>query len=327
MTDDNQRQVLQVTNGDIVAGKISESGLAEHVLPWRDMLSEGPVPAKLSLINMAHRRSTFIESAGWAPYRETRQFMAERDSELLRFKEYDDVVFWFEHDLTDQLQLLQALERFAARGDEGTPIWLVETDRFPGIEPFYGLGQLQPEQLAVLYEQRRQLSLEDFQLARRVWEAFRSPNPMAIDEAIQADTSRFPFLAAALRRHLEQFPTVKDGLSRTEHAILLALAEQPMDVNNLFQVTQAREDAPFLSDLAFNQHVDRLSGGGRPLIEASGEGLSPTARGREVLGGSENWADADYPARWLGGVEMVPATTPWRWDRDASRLLKVEVDN
>lgn len=323
MTDTKLPQLLHVTNGDIVAGKITEAGLGEHVLPWRDLLSEGPVPAKLSLINLAHRRSKFIEAAGWAPYRETRQAMAERDAELLRFKEYDGVVFWFEHDLTDQLQMLQVLERFAARGDEGTPMWLVTTDRFPGVEPFHGIGQLQPEQLAVLYEQRRQLDLDDFKRARSLWAAFRAPNPMAIDEALNADTARFPYMAPALRRHLEQYPAVTDGLSRTEQATLLELSEQPMLADDIFEATQAREDVRFLSDLAFGSHLDRLAGGDRPLIEAKGEPLHVTARGRHVLAGSENWADEDYPVRWLGGVELVPGAAPWRWDRAASRLVSI----
>ena len=40
---------LHVTNGDLVAGRIAESGLSGDVLPWRDALHEGPVPAGLSL--------------------------------------------------------------------------------------------------------------------------------------------------------------------------------------------------------------------------------------------------------------------------------------
>lgn len=323
MTDTKLAQLLHVTNGDIAADKITQAGLGEHVLPWRDLLSEGPVPAKLSLINLANRRSKFIEAAGWAPYRETRQAMAERDAELLRFKEYDGVVFWFEHDLTDQLQMLQVLERFAARGDEGTPMWLVTTDRFPAVEPFHGMGQLQPEQLTTLYEQRRRLALDDFKLARRLWDAFRAPNPMAIDEALNTDTGRFPYMAPALRRHLAQFPAVTDGLSRTERAALSELSKQPMLVSDLFEATQAREDARFLSDLAFGSHLDRLASEDRPLIERQEEKVRLTARGRHILTGSENWADEDYPVRWLGGVEMIPSTTPWRWDREASRLISI----
>ncbi|MGI8642740.1 MAG: hypothetical protein ACR2LS_01295 [Thermomicrobiales bacterium] len=331
MTENHQQQLLHVTNGDIVAGKITQAGLGEHVLPWRDVLSEGPVPAKLSLINLAHRRSKFIEAAGWAPYRETRQAMAERDSELLRFKDYDGVVFWFEHDLTDQLQMLQALERFATRGDEGTPMWLVTTDRFPDVDRFVGIGQLRPDQLPELYAQRRELVHEDFRAARRAWEVFRSPDPRIIEEVLLEDTSRFPYLASALRRHVEQFPGADDGLSGTERDILTLLSEQPREAGALFAAAQAREDAPFLSDLAFQLHVDRLMSGARPLVQAGDDadssdnlGLELTARGKAVLSGSETYADADYPARWLGGVEMNPVTVPWRWDRAASRIISAE---
>jgi hypothetical protein len=321
-------EVLHVTNGDAAAEKIRKAGLAEHILPWRDLLSEGPVPARLSLVNLAHRRSQFIEAAGWASYREARSAMAERDSELLRFKDYAEVVFWFEHDLTDQLQMIQALERFAARGGEGTPLTLVTTDHYPGVEPFHGLAQLDASQLEDLYAHRRALTIDDFRFARRAWEAFRSPDPTAIEALLLDDTLRLPYLAAAMRRHLEQFPALENGLSRTERATLEVLAAGPRSFGDLFRATQDLEEAPFLSDKAYAVHVDRLSNADKPLvelIEADGGAnnarvLKLTPRGQAALDGHVDWADQDYPGRWLGGVQLESGRVGCRWDRTAARL-------
>ena len=53
---------------------------------------------------------------------------------------------------------------------------LICIDRFPGVERFIGLGQLDPAQLASLYPSRRQVTAEQFALYRlpaRTWgEAF-----------------------------------------------------------------------------------------------------------------------------------------------------------
>ena len=41
----SMRAALHVTNGDSAAGTLRETTLVERVLPWRDALHEGPVPA------------------------------------------------------------------------------------------------------------------------------------------------------------------------------------------------------------------------------------------------------------------------------------------
>ena len=57
-------------------------------------------------------------------------------------------------------------------------------------------------------------------LATRAWSAFRAPDPREIERLLETDTTPLPFLAPALRRHLEELPWTADGLSRTERRIL-----------------------------------------------------------------------------------------------------------
>ncbi len=47
-----------------------------------------------------------------------------------------------------QLQLLQLLDWFSAAELGDTRLELICIDRFEGIEPFRGIGQLTPEQMA-----------------------------------------------------------------------------------------------------------------------------------------------------------------------------------
>src|SRR6185503_56200 len=54
--------LLHVTNGDVVAERLRAAGFAD-VLPWREVLHEGPVPAGSDL---HETRARFLASCGWA---------------------------------------------------------------------------------------------------------------------------------------------------------------------------------------------------------------------------------------------------------------------
>jgi hypothetical protein len=56
--------MLLVTNGDSVAECIERAGLAGEVLPWRDVLHEGPVPAGLSDAELGEIRARFLADRG-----------------------------------------------------------------------------------------------------------------------------------------------------------------------------------------------------------------------------------------------------------------------
>ena len=65
----------------------------------------------------------------------------------------------------------------------------------------------------------------DSSLAAAAWQAFRSPDPQDIQALLRRDTSPLPFLDGALRRHLQQFPSIENGLARTERQILQLVSE------------------------------------------------------------------------------------------------------
>ena len=75
-----------------------------------------------------------------------------RDRALARFHDHDEVILWFEHDLYDQLQLIQLLDWFAQQELEETRLSLI------CIDHFFGLGQLTPVQLASLFNTRQEVT-------------------------------------------------------------------------------------------------------------------------------------------------------------------------
>jgi hypothetical protein len=247
------------------------------------VLHEGPVRAGLTLEELSRERAAFIAAAGWGRLAEVQRQFEQRDAAFRRAGEHDEIVLWFEHDLYDQLQLIQVLDGLAAL--RGPPISLV-------CEAEY-LGRMAPERAAELFSLRSPVTRRHLQEASAAWNAFRSPNPREL-ETIKP--TAFPFLGAALRRHLQEFPWTTDGLSLLERRILQALEGGPLAFPQLFRAVE--EDPAFLGDAVLAWHLQRLQK--ERLVERRGGdwALSGKSRSHRV-------------PRWLGGYEVKHATLRW----------------
>jgi hypothetical protein len=137
--------------------------------------------------------------------------------------------------------------------------------------------------------------------ASRAWAAFRSPDPREIG-SVRAQA--LPFLEAALRRHLQEFPWTIDGLSRLERHVLEALQSGPMSFEELFRAIE--EDPVFLGDAVLQWHLDRMQK--ERLIErrSMGWALSGKSRSQRV-------------PRWLGGYLVKDLKL--RWDPSSTGLV------
>src|SRR5438067_1253428 len=106
--------MLHVTNGDSVVHSFRDGGLPGTYLPWRDVLHDGAVPQCDTLEQMSDVRAKEINKlGGYGDYDSLRAEFASRDTTLAGFRDHEEVVLWFEHDLYDQLQLLQILDWFS----------------------------------------------------------------------------------------------------------------------------------------------------------------------------------------------------------------------
>jgi hypothetical protein len=305
------------------------------------VLHVGPVPAGLALPELSALRARFIEEQGWAPTGTAAADFTERDAALSGFREHHEVCLWFEHDLYDQLQLLQVLDWLAGENPGDTALRLICIDAFAGVERFYGLGQLTPAQLATLYPHRQSISREQLDLARAAWAAFRVAEPMDLAVLLASDTSALPFLRAALLRLLAELPTVGDGLSRTERLILKSLASGPQEPTAAFRASQEREDVPFLGDTIFWWHVHTLSTAAHPPLLARRDGklvapprtlpsrhssetltLELTDVGRALLDGQADYVRLNGIERWLGGTHLGGPEAQWRWDADRQVVVE-----
>ena len=143
--------MLHVTNGDSAAALLQQF-LDEAVLPWRDVLHDGPVGAPPTRAKHLARRFGVDEAT-------TQREMEARDEKL---REAAHVTVWFEHDLYDQLQLLQVL---SLREDVSA---VVHGEH---------LGEMAVEELAALRPVT--VSAAESEAARAAWGAFTGPDPRA----------------------------------------------------------------------------------------------------------------------------------------------------
>jgi hypothetical protein len=277
--------VLHVTNGDAAAADLRALG---EVLPWRDVLHEGPVRA-VDDATFRDERARFLAAAFGADAGEVRADLEARDACLAAVDASTPVVLWFEDDLYDQLQLIEVLSRLAAAGPE---IRLAHLPRGPRTH------------LELRLRAARALTDAEIELARRAWNAVRAPEPAAVEQLWLAGTPGLPDLAPALERLLEEHPATTDGLARSERQVVWSLAAGPLSPHDLFLAATAPEERPFLGDAVLWWRAERLA----PLVVRDDVGrfeLGP--------GGS--------PAldRWVGGVHHAGAPA-WLWDPAARRV-------
>src|SRR4051812_36941490 len=259
--------MLHITNGDAVLARFREGRIPGTYLPWRDVLHDGAVPQTPSLEDLSDVRARVIATfGGRGDYAAVRAGFAERDRTLAAFREHDETVLWFEHDLYDQLQLLQILDWLSRQDHDGATVRLIQIDRHPGVSPFFGLGQLSGQQLADLLPLRQPVSAQQFATGRVAWAAFCAPDPTRLAALANSSIPEMPFLSAALTRCLEEYPSVRDGLSRTERQLLEAGASGARHRRDYYIASSRRESCPW-GDMSVYARLDLLSTGPGPALD------------------------------------------------------------
>jgi hypothetical protein len=303
---------LHVTNGDGALYLLKKAGILGTHLAWRDPLNEGPVPTGLSLEETSAVRAGYLTQRGFGnPIRLIHDF-ERRDAQLRRAAEFAEVVLWFEHDLYDQLQMLQILTALDELDLEPGQTSVVQTDQY--------LANMTVDEIFPLLPRRRTATAAIFKSARRSWERFTSAVPSDLLAAAGEDAIGLPFLRAAMRRLCEEYPWMRDGLSRSQRHALYAVAQGPARLEELFSRAQSREEAFFLGQRAFSKILEDLCSGEGALIEDEEGKLVPTALGRRVLAGDADWLDEHPIDRWVGGVHLRRERVA-RWDDDAARFV------
>jgi hypothetical protein len=311
---------LHVANGTCTTSVIRAAGIPGLRSQWADLLNEGPVPGGLTDEELVAVRERFLAGPDANLEDEHENSLRTWRAAIDRHESYDEMILWFEHDLFDQLNVIQLLTRIRGRVPAAKTVSLVCIGSFPGRPAFKGLGELAPDELA------------QYALAARAWNAFRAADPEDLDRLWRTDLQTLPFLSAALRRFLEEYPWTRDGLSRSERRLLELADPGPTGLIAAFPRMQEGEKAYFITDGSILSLVETFSRTTPALLTydaaASTAGhvlrgaVSITNAGREVLAGRLDRIATCGLDRWYGGVHLQGNGPMWRWDDQAERIRK-----
>ncbi len=317
---------LHITNGDSAVAIMKEAGITGTYLPWRDVLHDGPVPEGHSLESLSHIRADFISQCGWGNRETIYTGFSRRDDTLKSFTEFDNVILWFEHDLYDQLQILQILDWFYQHPETlATRLSMVCTDNY--------LGYCSPQELISLRQYEKSVSDKQLYLAHKAWMAFTSQTPESWANLLTIDTSALPFLKSAVIRLLQEYPSIQNGLSRTAQQVLQLMLEGENRLGQLFVKNQHFEESVYLGDASFCLILQRLLDTTMPLIQLSSgktqidtstlrtETATITTAGHDILSCKQNWLDTAQLDYWIGGVHLKNDAI-WYWN-DSTQTLSL----
>ena len=328
-------KTLHIRCGTDLKSTLPSGGFIGDFLEYSDPYGQGPILLNDNFINT---RAKFLhesydplfdnrpdDSRKAKTLEDTRTHLITAHDKLKQAaQKYKRVVLWFEHDGYDQLILAKLLS-FYARNNMPEKLEIISINHFPGSVRFIGMGQLPAEAIRLLWQQRQAVNQKQLKLGERVWSALGESSPLPLYNITKSKEIKcLAHMEAALRRHLQELPSTRNGLSLTEQLSLEMLNEESMTAGQLFKkLATERDPLPWLGDIMYWFILQSMMQASQPVFVISEcdlikpwheRVLTITDTGKEVLAGTQDWLLLNPPERWLGGVKLDGRQTCWRWD-------------
>ena len=264
-------ETLHITSGDIAGDSLAKSGLPGKVLVWHDILYDGPRKPGWPDDDTLNARVRFLaESTGGGLKKSyILKTLKEQYQKLYTAGDYKQIVLWFDACLFDQSMLAHILACMHHQDIHKADLLCV--DAFPGIEPYNGLGQLRPSQLASVYNQRQSVTDAQFRFAKHVDEAFANQDLKMFSELTCKSNAPLPWVPSAVKRWLQEQPDPETGLGRLEQLALEAIragCKKPWDIFE--SVAAADTPAQFWGNITLWAKINDLADRKPPLVQIKG---------------------------------------------------------
>lgn len=266
------KKTLHITSGDIAGASLTKSGISGEVFVWHDILYDGPRRSPgLPDDDTLEARARFLEdiTGGGLGWQYVLESLKTQYAKLETAADYEMLVLWFDACLFDQSMLCHILSCLQILGVKKADLLCI--DKFPGIVPFHGLGQLSPEQLASMYNRRQPLHKDQFLFADRVDRAFALQDQVAFNELSGYADAPLPWVPSAVRRWLQEQPDRVTGLSMLEKLALDAVRSGCETTAEIFSFVSQNEVPPqFWGDITLWQKINALAERDPPLVRIEG---------------------------------------------------------
>lgn len=299
---DEVAAVIHIHNGDVVRVAAERAAIPGEHMAYRESLVTGAIVPGDSWIET---RARTLSDANGVDLLRVRTDLVEQEQALDGAARKGEIVLWFEHDLYCLVHLVYLLQRFAHA--RTSIVWSPQP-----------LSDFDETQLHRMFESRTEASPAMRRLAREIWRAYASPDPLLLNGILDRDTAAdFPFAREAVTLHLSRFPSTANGLGAIEQRILTHVAAGFNDFLSIFAHVNAEVPRFGFGDTEVFRHLRALAGRGVPLITLTGELpkaiCTITPAGEKVLSGEADDVLLNPPGLWLGGAHLTKEQV-WRFD-------------
>ena len=341
----DKHKYLHILCGDYSGEILRNSTVPGDVQVWMEIFIEGPSPGNVSEKEWRQIRSEFISTQYFTTMSMERALQStdDRYKNLKKATNYEEVILWFDACMFDQTLMIHLIDRLAKIDLGNTKMSLICAGEFPGFDLFNGFGELTPIQMASLWDTRHEISPKEIKLAEAAWKVFSSDNPKNIETLLAGDCAALPYLADALKRFLQKYPSMRNGLGRTQNQIMEAIANGSSKLIDIFVAVSKMEERPFMGDTSFWQIIHDMATATIPILDVTGPeklnslskidrenptkkelrkwNVSITDIGKKVMNDEEDFIKLNGIDCWLGGVHLQGEDSQWRWDETIQKLV------
>jgi hypothetical protein len=305
------KQILHITNGNVLTDYLRELDFTDDILTWQEMLCEGPTIPAIASDKFFEIRSQFLRD-----HYDIEVNTDELKSELSKLDDadkYSEIHLWFEYDLFCHINLLGVINLLHQK-EIKTPLYLICSGRVEGEKNLKGLGELTPKQITEHYQNRALLTKEDIDLAIALWRTYCGTDHNILKPYI-VTKSNFKYMTNCLKAHLKRFPHQKSGLSVLEDNILRLVRDNDIkSKHHLLGYSLNYQGYYGFGDTQHKRMIDQLS----IFFDETETSLKLNRKGHEALLRQHNFASELKNDMVYGGVERLR----YQFSVDQNKLVK-----
>lgn len=271
--------ILHITNGDSTTDYLQKLKFSGEFITWREILCEGKTTADIGSEAFWKTRFEFFKTSYKINKQSFINYTLKEYRKLCNEKNQKEIVLWFEHDLSCQINML-ALISWLKRYRKGYPISLVCSGKIGNSKKMFSLPELNEKQLQRHFKNRIELTQDDIEYADYIWQLYCSESPLRLETVYKFNPmSPFQYLATAIEAHLKRFPSVENGLNTIENTILKTAKNRNITTKKqLISILTKEEDVYGFSDFQYRNNIDTLS-----KLFSSFNPVKLSKKGKEVL--------------------------------------------
>ena len=323
------REILHIVSGHSVGGTVRLSDVpSKNIVVWFDVLTIGPARGTTLEETTRIRNRYFRNGLESQPLGDKNYLPSytQRNRLLRRCGEWREVALWFGPSVMEQFSLLQVVAAIAKQRLGRIRLTLATC-------PKGALGVYRPEEMSGFFKSRVPISRQQIALAKRAWKLYCGSDPTPLFRFASTHSQSAQVLCNALLRQLERYPSVHNGLSLSEEALLREVQAQGTVAHAVGNVLGNDDEYRTGDGELFDSLLEFLLCEA-PLIEPVEKGrkiksslefgrleVKLTTAGTKILAGQSDHVTLNGVNRWIGGVHLKGKKVPWRWDSEV-HLLK-----